>query len=811
MAQEQKIISTNEKKFLYYDFQNSIEFEENQYTFNSENSLTSHFNFLNAAKPNNTSVSSNVNTEVFSIKNNNNSISYSALYENIRSYLYQNNYTIQNSIINQNQQESLFARQIVMPLSCLNGDKIKPGSFGFNLSSNDILRVSRFLSFNNSKDYDFGRNSGYVLFNDERWLSEKLDSCSSSFSFELSIKPKYIDNSSASTVTQYLIYRARLVPRNSLSGLAASGWTYSASAIPSNQDITTLQLEKSINVDTSVTGYSVNDIAYGLAMTYYKPGSPSTLSGSIVFDAIINGEIVSSFQAINSSLTANSQTGLNFTSLTSVKNLYDNQWHQIIWNWNTTSASNTKLYLDGVRLAAFNNSSTAGQNSIITVANYKLANMVVKVPTTLLLGSKLQACDQQVTTDSMRVIFNSQENISFLYQRKNFEAEYGSQFISQAYVNQGIIINSNTQTQKSSGDSKSSQIPTELINIDTNIYSYFGAVNNLKYLSTYYNGVVTSDRNPDIYTNIFDSDVKKHICANIISENGIRGYIGDIGFFYIYNSPLIDSVSGIGISEYVGSITANSYSATEVAQRFINRDNKNSTAINNLIGSYQFWKEDLASLLVKNRVKIKNNSEFYYKKNNSYSNEAFYDYYGAGIFVNHLSTAANIKINTLYDFQDIPNVVFPNGIFNTGSIIYKSNDLSRFIKVGAIYYDLGICVFDNNIVINNSNLSNTGIVNSLSSNVNFVWSSTSNNNFIVDEISYIVQKYRYCNYLNVQLDDFEFNKSSNPTSQLNQNVTYPTTIGLYNDNDECLAVAKINQKIEKNDLYKLNYKVKLAY
>jgi hypothetical protein len=809
MAQNNSIISTNEKRFTYYDFQNSIEFEENQYTFSADNSLTSHFNFLNAAKSNYTSVSSNINNNVYTLKNSNNKISYSALYENIRSYLYQNNYAIQNSIVNQNQQESLFARQITIPLNCL-GDTIKPGSFGFNLSSNSVLHFSRFLSLNNSKNIDYGRNSAYVLFNDERWLNEKLDSCSSNFTFELAIKPKYIDNSSASTVTQYLIYRARIVPRNSLSGMTASGWTYSSSAIPSNQDITTLQLEKSVNVDTSITGDSVTDIAYGLAMTYYKPISNSSLSGSIVFDAIINGEIVSSFQAINSSLTANSQTGVDFSSLTSIKNLYDNQWHHLIWNWNTLDASNTRLYLDGVRLPAINNSSTAGQNPVLTVANYKLNNMVVKVPTTLLLGSKLQACDQQITTDSMRVIFNNQENISFLYQRKNFEAEYGSQFISQAYVNQGLIINSNNQ-KTNNPSAKSSQVPTSLVNIDTNIYSYFGAVNNLKYLSSYYNGIVTSDRNPDIYTGFTDSDLKKNICSNIISENGIRGYIGDLGFFYIHNASLTDGDGGVTISEYVGSITANSFSATEIALRFTNRDPKKSNVDDYLIGNYQFWKEDLMSLLVKNKTKIKNNSEFYYKKNNASNNEAYYDYYGAGIFVNHLSLAANSKINAKYDFQDLPQSVFDKGLFKTGSIIYKGNESSKYSKIGVIYYDLGLLIFDNNQLIPTSNLNSTSFINSISADTNITWSTSTTSNFIMEEMSYIVQKYRYCNYLDVNLNEFEFNNSTNPSSQLNQNVTYPTTIGLYNDNDEMIAVAKINQKVEKSSLYNINYKVKLAY
>ena len=75
----------------------------------------------------------------------------------------------------------------------------------------------------------------------------------------------------------------------------------------------------------------------------------------------------------------------------------------------------------------------------------------------------------------------------------------------------------------------------------------------------------------------------------------------------------------------------------------------------------------------------------------------------------------------------------------------------------------------------------------------------------------------------VRLGSREFNYSNNPSyfDQTTGNIlvssfrfdprTYPTTIGLYNDNKELLAVAKLSQPLQKGQDKEINIKVRLDY
>ena len=76
-------------------------------------------------------------------------------------------------------------------------------------------------------------------------------------------------------------------------------------------------------------------------------------------------------------------------------------------------------------------------------------------------------------------------------------------------------------------------------------------------------------------------------------------------------------------------------------------------------------------------------------------------------------------------------------------------------------------------------------------------------NFIVD-----AQEQVTSNYYFIRIKNAEYNYSSNPTFKLtNGNLrftsmhdnpkTFVTTVGLYNDNNELLAVAKLSQPLEK--------------
>ena len=78
-------------------------------------------------------------------------------------------------------------------------------------------------------------------------------------------------------------------------------------------------------------------------------------------------------------------------------------------------------------------------------------------------------------------------------------------------------------------------------------------------------------------------------------------------------------------------------------------------------------------------------------------------------------------------------------------------------------------------------------------------------------------------YIFVRARNAEFNYSENPSfisgstgevlynSFINNPQTFPTTIGLYNDNNELLAVAKLSKPLVKDFTKELLVRVKLDY
>ena len=90
-------------------------------------------------------------------------------------------------------------------------------------------------------------------------------------------------------------------------------------------------------------------------------------------------------------------------------------------------------------------------------------------------------------------------------------------------------------------------------------------------------------------------------------------------------------------------------------------------------------------------------------------------------------------------------------------------------------------------------------------------------NFIVDSEEVITSQYYFARAKN-----FEFNYTNNPTfqdstgnltfqSMISNPKTYITTVGLYNDNSELLAVAKMSQPISKDFTKEALFRIKLDF
>ena len=144
-----------------------------------------------------------------------------------------------------------------------------------------------------------------------------------------------------------------------------------------------------------------------------------------------------------------------------------------------------------------------------------------------------------------------------------------------------------------------------------------------------------------------------------------------------------------------------------------------------------------------------------------------------------------------------------------GKLVVSSSTADQ---VGTVFYNYGLLLFHGGTTSNVANMfiSNTGYNNGFSfGSVNSTLpKSASLTGVNINSLYYKTQKYIVRNIYFCRLFNDEFNFSSNPTSKQSDgtlidtiqevNSTYITTIGLYNNNDECLAVAKTSPPERKH-------------
>lgn len=170
-----------------------------------------------------------------------------------------------------------------------------------------------------------------------------------------------------------------------------------------------------------------------------------------------------------------------------------------------------------------------------------------------------------------------------------------------------------------------------------------------------------------------------------------------------------------------------------------------------------------------------------------------------------------------------------NGAYQNTSDMYE--------YYGIFYPNLGVCVFNANKLnselnfntVSGSNINGFNsyklfksiegsvVLNNGSSSINSL-TSPPNNSFIVRK-----NKTTNTNYYFVYVRSFEYNYSSNPTYVIGQSgqlryksfvlnpVTYITSVGLYNDTNDLLAVAKLSKPLRKEIGKEYLIKIKLEF
>lgn len=138
---------------------------------------------------------------------------------------------------------------------------------------------------------------------------------------------------------------------------------------------------------------------------------------------------------------------------------------------------------------------------------------------------------------------------------------------------------------------------------------------------------------------------------------------------------------------------------------------------------------------------------------------------------------------------------------------------------GFVYPDAGLIVINPDALgLKLTNTAPTKVANSNGNNINkLLTAMEASDTFISDSEERITSQYYF-----TRVKNFEFNYSSNPsfiddqgnlnfTSMIDMPKVYISTVGLYNDDGDLLAVAKISQPIAKDFTKEALIRVKLDY
>lgn len=148
------------------------------------------------------------------------------------------------------------------------------------------------------------------------------------------------------------------------------------------------------------------------------------------------------------------------------------------------------------------------------------------------------------------------------------------------------------------------------------------------------------------------------------------------------------------------------------------------------------------------------------------------------------------------------------------------------VTYGTLFYQAGVVVLDANTInttnwISSSQMAATGATTNGFSSASITEIADSFRR-LISNIQFNNSTQLYSTIYNCRVDANEFNFSSNPTyvtgskirvknSATDKNYSYITTVGLYSDNDELLATAKLSEPLRNTDAVNYTLSVRLDY
>lgn len=173
------------------------------------------------------------------------------------------------------------------------------------------------------------------------------------------------------------------------------------------------------------------------------------------------------------------------------------------------------------------------------------------------------------------------------------------------------------------------------------------------------------------------------------------------------------------------------------------------------------------------------------------------------------------SFNRIFLYKDRPDNEIIKNEFDKG-VLYRETPASNIIDVGSVFYDHGMIYFDTNDEFARLNwlYPASGTTGDWGFNV-----SGTETAFNLNRLSYNSSEISGRLMLSAIGEGEEFNFSENPTSFdfntgqsiFDEDTTYITTIGLYNELNELIAVAKLSKPVRKDAFTKIETQIKLDF
>ena len=188
-----------------------------------------------------------------------------------------------------------------------------------------------------------------------------------------------------------------------------------------------------------------------------------------------------------------------------------------------------------------------------------------------------------------------------------------------------------------------------------------------------------------------------------------------------------------------------------------------------------------------------------------------------GISGNAIADSQMIDVPRTFLYFDQPSAINPvNNRLNQGRLLRNGIDGSSH-RIGLVYYDLGLATIDGDDP--NAKMEFTNPVSGTTGDFGFAVTGNLNTSINIERNVFGANTFRGRLILDATASGEEMNFAGNPSGYNPENnepvfdvpTTYITTVGLYNHQNDLLAIAKLAQPVRKDDAINLTTQVKLDF